>query len=121
MESKKITKALKYFFTEEELRSIARQMAEQVLAVEDAEENKKTVTAQLAAEVKAAVSVLRETSQKHRAGFEYRPTECKEENDYKRGMVVITRLDTGEIVNERAMTVEERQLGLALVDPEEEA
>lgn len=44
-------------------------------------------------------------------GYVVRPIECEEMRDYASGRVSTVRLDTGEVLNERAMTTDERQLG----------
>lgn len=53
-------------------------------------------------------------AEKIRSGYEHKDIECKRELDYRLGTVIITRLDTGEIVEERPMDTEERQRKLDL-------
>jgi hypothetical protein len=60
------------------------------------------------------ISDLRSTLKR---GYEDRNVECDEERDYALGKVFIRRLDTFEIVEERAMTVDERQPKLPLPKP----
>lgn len=52
---------------------------------------------------------------------EYRPVQCHEKRDYKRGVIEIVRRDTGEIVETRVMTDAERQRELREIDEEAEA
>jgi len=45
---------------------------------------------------------------------EERPVECTVREDYARDMVMVVRNDTGEVVEERPMTAEDRQQRLAV-------
>jgi len=47
-------------------------------------------------------------------GYEYRQVECEVVNDYKAGTVRVTRMDTGELVEERAMNDIDRQRELPM-------
>ena len=46
---------------------------------------------------------------------EVRPVECAEAYDVKRGVVTVTRADTGEVLERRAITLAERQMLLPCV------
>ena len=47
-----------------------------------------------------------------REGSEVRAIECEERHDERTGRVMVVRLDTEEVIDERAMTVNERQVGI---------
>ncbi len=55
-----------------------------------------------ALEVKSIARTLKQ-------GFEIREVGCEEQKDYQARTVTIIRLDTGEIVSSRGMTIEEMQ------------
>lgn len=55
---------------------------------------------------------LEETEDLLAAGEQEKACECKESWNYSAGMVITTRNDTGEMVEERPMTDDERQAGL---------
>ena len=49
-------------------------------------------------------------------GHEQRPVECTEVLNFKTGRVVVTRNDTRDIVDDRAMLETEKQLGLSIME-----
>lgn len=51
---------------------------------------------------------------------EERPVKCREKRDYKRSVIEVIRLDTGEIVDSRVMTEAERQREIAEIDEPED-
>jgi hypothetical protein len=51
-------------------------------------------------------------AEKVRSGYEHRNVDCLKSLDYRLGTVTITRLDTGEVMRERPMDAEERQMSL---------
>ncbi|MBW1937119.1 MAG: hypothetical protein JRI84_16565, partial [Deltaproteobacteria bacterium] len=55
---------------------------------------------------------LKLLAQKIRQGSEMRLVKCRVEQDFLTNSVKTYRLDTGELVEERAMTAEERQMML---------
>jgi hypothetical protein len=115
--TKKVTtKRLRYFYTEEELRKIAEQMAEKAQEIDEKEADKKAITSELKAAVDVATNEHRLLAGKYRAKSEYREVECEVLSDHKKGIVTTTRLDTGEVIDERAMTTGERQRELPLVE-----
>ncbi|MDR4483865.1 MAG: hypothetical protein R3B95_11740 [Nitrospirales bacterium] len=62
------------------------------------------------------MSVLR---RELRTGIQPRIIECEERHDFERGAVTIMRLDTGEIVEERTMTLADRQVAFEDWRPDE--
>jgi hypothetical protein len=42
--------------------------------------------------------------------FQYRPVKCRKVLDYDKGSMTLTRLDTGEMVEHRPMSEQERQM-----------
>lgn len=88
--------------------------------VDDAEQRKETVDAELKGEIKAHAQQASVLAAKLRNGYEYRYIDCQESHDYDTGQVRTLRIDTGELVLERAMTPEERQVGFAFKVPAEQ-
>jgi hypothetical protein len=110
------TKSLQYVFSPDESAALAKDLSRKVKEVEDAEARKKAVAAQLKAELEQVLNDQRVLAGKLRDGYEYRDIKCEETKDYIHGLVTLVRLDTGEVVNERAMTVDERQQTLPISD-----
>jgi hypothetical protein len=55
-----------------------------------------------------------------RTGMERRDVECAERYDYRRGAVETIRLDTKEVIDERAMTADERKTKMPVGDEDED-
>lgn len=55
-----------------------------------------------------------------RSGTEDRPVDCEEKVDERRGIVEVVRLDTGETIDSRAMSMQERQTGLDFDEDQDE-
>lgn len=114
MRRETIKEYLKYEFTPAELAEIAEDMAKAAEEMDAAEARKKSVTAQVKAEYEKAAAEHKEHYQKYRNRGEYRNIKCEKLFDDIKGTVTITRLDTGEVVKQRAMTSSERQQELDL-------
>lgn len=115
MENIERTKTTKYLITtltEEDKKKIASTMADSFQAISQLEANLKSTSTQLKAKITEHQARLIEASDKYRSGFEMRNIECWIEKDFRVGRVYITRIDTGEIIEERAMDGEERQRSL---------
>lgn len=63
----------------------------------------------------ALVNKLREAAEAIRTGKEERPVDCRVIRDMEKGVERTVRVDTGEVVRERTLTVEERQLALRIL------
>lgn len=79
--------------------------AELAVAKVTAKAAKEPITARIG-ELKAQVTTKKE----------HRLVDCEESKDFKRNMVEVVRIDTGEVVDSRPMTPDERQEELD-VDP----
>lgn len=80
------------------------------IAVED---EKKTLAAELhKAAVKPLESRVTELGKCLRNGWEERFVECEVSLDFRTGSVSVIRLDTGEVIESRGMTAEERQMDI---------
>lgn len=111
MNTKTITRNLKCELTEGELLAYGKEMAEEEKKVEEAEEEKATVTKALGERIKYHSQMARNKAKLINNGYEYREVACDQTFDYPRGLVTITRKDTGDVIEERAMTADERQVG----------
>jgi hypothetical protein len=88
------------------------------MSAKDALVAKKSLqTAEINAEIKTAQKVVRELSDNLKDGSEERDVECVEVHDFSRNTVTLRRLDTNEVVEERAMSLDERQETLPLDVP----
>jgi hypothetical protein len=100
---------LKCNFTEEERNTMARQVTELISKKAEAEGKLKSVSTQIKSEIAGIDAEMAKVSEMVRSGYEYRNVDCEVRSDYVAARVVIIRLDSGEIVEDRPMRMEETQ------------
>ncbi len=105
---------LKYAFTEEEVRELGAKLAKTFSDHSETENRLKSVSTQIKSEITMLEGLMASMAEKIRSGYEHRDIECKKDFNYRLGSVSITRLDTGEIIEERPMEAEEKQRKLEL-------
>lgn len=109
----KITEYLRYDFTPEEFTEHARTLARMNQELARSEERKKSITAELASDVKRHQDQVANQSRLVSNGYEYRYIECSVEFDKPtKGKKTIVRIDTGEVVHIKNMTGEDTQAAL---------
>lgn len=101
-----------HIFTGEEMGQFALEMASQLGEVEKLEMEKKVAMDGFKTQIDEARSAASRAAYKHRAGKETRYLLCHKCADYDQGKIIWRNPDTGEIVQDRVMTDEERQLPL---------
>jgi hypothetical protein len=114
-----IFRELRYDFDPRELREIARDLADELQRVYDLRGEKKTTVAGLEAAIKLAEETTASLQRKYRLGYEMREVECMALfHEPRDGMKRIARRDTGEVLEETAMSRDEieaeRQRRLAI-------
>ena len=108
---------LKHRFTAEERLKLSEQLSQAVMERSAAEEELQTVKADFKSRITRAEATIADCARKINTGYEMRNVECELVKDFTTNTIRYQRLDTGEIVRERAMTSEERQRTLELVAP----
>lgn len=112
---RKIELQLRHTFTDKETLELTRKLAEGNRDLDQAEEEKKSVTSQLKAKCDAIAARVSETAGKINCGFEYRNTPVLVKyNTPVAGTKRLTRLDTDEVIGEEPMTAAELQSELPL-------
>lgn len=76
------------------------------------EEAKKAAASKVKAEIDRVALAMKEAARAARDGHEVRDVQCAWHRDDARALMVLTRTDTGEVVETRPMSTAERQLGL---------
>lgn len=107
-----IKEYLKCQLTEKEKTELSAQIAKAISDRASAEAKLKEVSTAIKAQIAQFDAEISEKALQINNGYEYRNVECRMDKDYRLGTVTITRLDTGEVIRERPMTGEERQLEL---------
>ena len=95
--------------TEVEVNVHARELAKISQELESTKNQKKEVTAQFGATEKRFEAQIHEHSTMINQGYEYRIVECVWSKDWDRGIKILWRMDTTEIVREEKITDEDRQ------------
>jgi len=111
---KKKTMNLKTDLSKEELAAAAEELAESTQAVNRLEDQKKAAVAQFKSDIEYAVARRNKFAGIVATKCEYRDVDCDMLYDYEDKVVTITRLDTGEEVQRRAMFEDELQRPLPL-------
>ena len=107
-----IKEYLKCHLTEKEKTELSAKIAKAISDRSSAEAKLKEVSASIKAQIAQLDAEISEKALQINNGYEYRNVECRMDKDYRLGSVTITRLDTGEVIRERPMTAEERQMEL---------
>jgi hypothetical protein len=113
-----LTKEIEHHFSLDELRNLGISLANAIADIETLTQEKVDFMADLKGRHKDAQAKVKLLAEKIRTGSEVRLVECRLEKDFLANAVRIYRLDTGELVEERPMTQEERQLHLNIPEPE---
>lgn len=104
-----VKKNLLYQFTEAELKKIGQGMAFMVGELEAVDQEKKDAMAGFKDRMDALGTRIKDAAHKINTGQEERLIDCEVRKDFARNVVETFRLDTYGLVEERALTPEERQ------------
>ena len=117
----KFERHLRVILTGEQVAELADRASHLMEEHDTKEENQKAAQKQMKAEIEALEAKIRELLGYVRDKAKYQDVQCERVFDYARGVVTERRLDNEDVLQERPMTAEERQLGLDLEDDEEES
>ena len=106
---------LRCTFSDAEMAGLAEVMAEKTQEIRLIEATAKAAAIQFKSEKEAAQNEIDNAARKYRDGYEMRDVECEEVINFEAGMVSYYRVDNGQLVKERAITEEDRQLELSSV------
>ena len=104
-----VKRNLLYKFSSLELKVIAQEMAIRVEELDKVEEEKKAVNDGFKAKIDTLKGQIRGAAHKINTGQEQRLIDCRVDKDFATNQVRVVRLDTQEVVEERALTPDERQ------------
>jgi hypothetical protein len=103
---------LEVMLTEEELEAVGKLLSSSQIRLRELEAEKKRVMATWKSDIDKIRGQVDELSVKHHSGRMTRMVECEIQRDERQLAIRVVRLDTGEVIEERAMTPDERQVGL---------
>jgi uncharacterized protein (UPF0335 family) len=110
-------RCLMYHFSQEELKATSVDMAFQIGVLEDLEKEKKEVNEAIKERMDSVKGKIKAAAHRIRTGQEERMVDCSICRDHLSNTIRVYRLDTQELIEERAMTAEERQQYLEFQDP----
>lgn len=113
-------RTLKCTLTGEQQRSTGLSLAQLHTELEALRLQKKDVLAKFKDDEDRIEGAIASAAKTLHQGFEHRLVSCRETHNFQDGTVTVVRLDTGEEIEKREMTAEERQLGLELGTPSAE-
>jgi uncharacterized FlaG/YvyC family protein len=116
VESKTYDQECDVKLTDIELLELGREMASALEQRESIKAQKKAADAGYNLQIENLDEQLERVGAKVRAGTDARFVECREDRNFRLGVVRVTRLDTGEVIRDRPMTARERQLTLPSSD-----
>jgi len=118
--SKSDRKLLKCLLTVEEHMKYARELAEELGRKQAAEEELAAVKAEYKGKIEASEAKIRGNQRLVKDGYEHRWVDCAVESNMRTCKVMVTRKDTGEIIEDRPMTPDEKQLQIDFKDEDKE-
>ena len=109
-----VPKQVRHDFTQAEKARLGVEMAEIELTISEKKDELDTFKAQIKSDTTALEARLNSIAHKLRSGFEIRTVDCRMEMDFESNSIRFVRTDTGDLLEERAMSLEERQRELDL-------
>ncbi len=110
--NKRETRTLPVDLTEEEFIAKSKELSKKNKELESLDEEKKKAAAEFSSQIKSVTSEIKHLAQIVETSTEYRAVEVKKDEDIERFVVNYYRRDTGEFVESRPMTYDERQVQL---------
>lgn len=105
-----VVRSLGVELDETQIRDKLNAVARLELEIVDLEAKRKAINTR----IRGMKGAILEHCKNNRDGTEERDIEVEIKHNYRQGIVTATRLDTGVVLDKRAMTVEERQENLEL-------
>lgn len=111
-----VTRQLPVQLSDDETRIKGETLAATIEDYKAAEVEKKNITAQVSKKLKDLRARANELSSQIKNRKEDRAVVCTEEPEYRKGVMQTIRTDTQQVVEERPLTIEERQTNLRALD-----
>lgn len=121
IEERRFNRILKVAFTEAEKVDMVGAAGSAYRDLKKAQDDLATVKAQFQSKIKEHEAEISSLFERINTGWEMQSVACREVKDFATGSVIVFRDDTEEMIEERAMTAEERQPALPFKEKEPEA
>ena len=112
MSEETLRRYVRHYLTDEERLEISNKMSEAIIEKTNLEADLKTVHSQFKSRIQETMGQIGTLAQKLNSGWEMREIQCRVIKDYNEGVVRFESIETDEIVDERAMSLDERQMKL---------
>ena len=112
LERKEFKTMLRVELTDAEIADMSQEMADAYSEVENLESEIKTHKQQLQSKIETKKARIAELMGIVRVGYESRKVKCERVFDYDEGVVKEIRLDTEEVIDERPLEDDEKQMSL---------
>jgi len=107
-------RALRCNLKDEERLELGQRLAREQQNLAQTEDRKAEVASTIKAEIEAHRATINALSRTLNNGYDYRDVDCDIILNFESNAVMLVRVDTGEVVESRAMSAEERQRELDL-------
>ena len=107
--TKETKEFLQYYYSREEKEDMSQLLARRISELGMAEVHKKEIVKSLDADISKFESEIKDLATKVKDGYTYKNIDCNVIMDYNLKTYSIIRKDTGELVKERSLTVDELQ------------
>ena len=114
LEERKTTRSVAVTIDAEDVAEHSKRLCGVLSQIDNVKAEKKAACSDANASLKELNTRAHELAESIRNGTENRDVECIESFDFRTGTVTCKRIDTGEIIDERAINAEERQAALDL-------
>lgn len=101
---------IKYLFTESEKKEIASEMAQKIVNLQQAEDDKKAIMSDYKSQIDGIQAGINSAATKLTAGHEMRSTKCQVVPNYEKKVWEYIRVDTGLLIKEKGMTFNDLQM-----------
>lgn len=112
MEKQFSNEFIKHEFAEDEKKEIAIEMAQKVANLQQAEDDKKAVMSDYKSQIDGIQAGINSAATKLNNSYEMRTIKCEKTPDWKSKVWKYVRVDTGEMIKEKAMTADDLQMKL---------
>ena len=112
MEPKYENEFVKYTFTDEEKKEIAAEMAQKIVNLQQAEDDKKAIMSDYKSQIDGIQAGINSAATKLTSGYEMRSVKCEVVPNYKKKVWEYINVDTGLMIKEKGMTSNDLQMKL---------
>ena len=100
---------IRYTFTESELKEIAGEMAQKIVNLQQADDDKKAIMSDLKSQIDGIQAGINSAATKMTSGYEMRLVKCQVVPNYDKKVWEYIQADTGIMVKEKGMTSNDLQ------------